>query len=90
MEMNAQAMQQVQANQVALLEKVQEGKEHNEMRALSAMILQDPSSIREAAAMQHGGTQVADMLMKEGQKASALILQTSAEPLIFLTVGPSF
>ncbi|KAI0728847.1 kinase-like domain-containing protein [Fomitopsis betulina] len=58
MEMNAQAMQQVQANQVALLEKVQEGKEHNEMRALSAMILQDPSSIREAAAMQHGGTQL--------------------------------
>ena len=65
--MYAQVMLQVQANQAALLDSLQEIKER---RDLSAAILQDPSSIEEAAAMQRDGDRVAEMIMREGQKAS--------------------
>ena len=65
--MYAQVMLQVQANQAALLDSLQEIKER---RDLSAAILQDPSSIQEAAAMQRDGDRVAEMIMREGQKAS--------------------
>lgn len=66
-------MQQVQANHAALLEELGDIKEKQkqEKRDLSAQILQDPTLVREAASMQHRGHPVADMLMREGQMASA-------------------
>ena len=69
-DVHAELMSRVEANQAALLQSMHEIKEGQELRRLSAAILQDPSSVQEAADMQRNGDPVADMIMRHGQKVS--------------------
>lgn len=64
MEAQIQTMQQMQANHDDIRERV------DEVRSMTIRILRHQPSIQEVAEMQKQGEPAAEMIMKEGQKAS--------------------
>lgn len=62
MEVQLQAMQQMQANHDDIRERVEE------VRSMTIKILRHQPSIREVAEMQRQGEPAAEMIMQEGQR----------------------
>ncbi|KZT69071.1 kinase-like protein [Daedalea quercina L-15889] len=69
--LQAKTMQQMQANQEEMVERMAE------MKIMTVKILQDQRSLREAADMQDQGEPAAEMVMEEGQK---LLAETRSDP----------
>lgn len=64
MEVQLQTLQQIKANHDDIRERV------DEVRSVTIRILRHQPSIKEVADMQKQGEPAAEMIMKEGQKAS--------------------